>query len=67
MKRLSDQDLEELRSEVAEMEQVLKWLNKRIEAEQDMGCSATLCAARDYVKSSLEAHKTDLVFMGKEA
>lgn len=66
MKRLSDEDLEDLKREINEMRQVLSWLNKRIEAENDMGSSETLCAARDYVKRSIASFEADLVFMGKE-
>ena len=66
MKRLDNASIRQLKEEVSEMKQVLKWLDKRIEAENDMGCSAVLCEARKYVESSLKCFEADIKFMSKQ-
>ena len=66
MKRLSDEDIQSLKDEIKEMRQVLAWLDKRIDAESSIGCSAMLCQARDYVRSSIEVFEHDVVFMSED-
>lgn len=65
MRRLDSKDFESLEEEVSEMKQVLKWLDKRIKAENDIGCSTVLCEARKYVESSLKCFEADIKFMDK--
>ena len=57
--------VDELRSEIMEMLVVLKWLDKRISQEGNEKCRNNLLATRDYVRSSIDCFKADIVNLGK--
>ena len=55
----------ELEAEIMEMLVVLKWLDKRIFQEGNEKCRNNLIATRDYVRSSIDCFKADIVNLGK--
>lgn len=63
MPKLTEEDLQSLRDEIAQMTAVYQWLNKRISQECNEECRKTLMATREYVEQSINSHLCDLMFM----
>ena len=63
--KISEEDMVDLKAEVNRMLIVLRWLDDRIAVEQDAECRQKLIDARDYVRDSIDAHRTDIGFMSK--
>ena len=62
---IDKETVDELRSEIMEMLVVLKWLDKRISQEGNEKCRNNLIATRDYVRSSIDCFKSDIMNIGK--
>ena len=65
MPKLSEENLQSIRDEIAQMTTVYQWLNKRISQECNEECRKTLMATREYVEQSINCHQCDLMFMSK--
>ena len=63
MPKLSEENLQSIRDEIAQMTTVYQWLNKRISQECNEECRKTLMATREYVEQSINCHMCDLMFM----